>query len=768
MKSVNKSIPKKDGVMLGLGYPAYTDDLAPRNALIVKVLRSPYASAEIIDIDIDDAKKIPGVIDIITHNEVSSNRITRAGQGFPEPSPKDKRILDNYVRYVGDEIAAVAAIDEQSANKALDKIRVEYKVFEPIIDFENAKGNQNLVHREMNSYSIFPIGFLPKKNIAASYRMSFGEIDKELEKCSYIVEERYYTQAQAHVTSEPHSCFGYLDIQGRIVLVSSTQTPFHVRRIVSSALEIDISKVRVIKPRIGGGYGGKQQIHGELLVAMLVIRTKKPCKLVYTRKEVFESTCSRHPMRIDIKIGANNSGLIKAIDMKILSDTGAYGEHALTVFMVAASKTLPLYNRVNSVNLSGDVVYTNRGSAGAFRGYGAIQGNYALESTIDILAEKISISPFELRKLNMIREGETSKIFELMGEGTKGTPMKVESCKLEYCVNKVSELIEKNRHKTDKEFIKVGRGIAIAMQGSGIPKIDMGASLIKLNDDGFFNLFIGATDIGTGSDTILSQIAAEAIGVTVDKIIPYSSDTDLTPFDTGAYASSTTYVSGNAVKKSGDAMRKELIKNAAIYLSTSEEDIEFNGVEFESKNLNKRITLKELSNKLTYSFNQSQLVSNASYCGNQSPPPYMCGGAEVEVNTITGEIKVVNYYAVVDCGTCINPKLARVQVEGAVLQGIGMTLYEEVKYDSKGYLLTNNSLNYRIPSRCEAPNMFVEFAKSYEPSGPYGAKSVGEIGIDTPPAAIANAIYDAIGVRFTSLPITSEMVLRKLSKKNEI
>ena len=765
MKIVEQSIPKVDGIGLVTGKPAYTDDLAPSNALIVKVLRSPHAFARITKIDKSDAEKLNGVFGVITYKDVPQNIITRAGQGYPEPSPHDKRILDKYVRYIGDEVAAVAAISLEIAEKALKLIKVEYEIFKPVINFEDAIDNQTIIHPENDCHEMFPIGFEPKRNIAAAYEMNVGDVEKELSECDVVVKERFYSQAQAHVTSEPHSCFAYVDFNERLIVVTSTQTPFHVRRIIGHALNLPNSKIRVIKPRVGGGYGGKQQVHGELIVSTLALKTKKPCKLIYTRKEVFESTFSRHPMRFDVTIGSDHKGNLKAIDLRLLSDTGAYGEHALTVFMVAASKTLPLYNKVNAVRFGGDVVYTNRGSAGAFRGYGAIQGNFALESTIDILAHKLRIDPIDLRKKNMIKEGETSKIFEIMGEGTGGTAMTVESCKLDFCVERALEMMNEKAIVNDDGNIARGRGAAIAMQGSGIPYIDMASSILKLNDDGFFNLLIGATDIGTGSDTILSQIAAEALGVSVDKIIPYSSDTDLTPFDTGAYASSTTYVSGHAVKRSALEMKEVLLKEACRYLNIERDNIKFDGEVFFNINGNERVTLKELSNKLYYNKKQKQLVSNGSYFGKKSPPPFMCALAEVEINKNTGVVRVSDYVGVVDCGTTINPNLAKIQVEGGLLQGIGMALYEDVKYDEKGHLLTNNSMTYRIPSRTEVEKMRVEFAKSYEPSGPYGAKSVGEIGIDTPPAAIANAVYNAIGVRIKDLPITPEKILRALKNK---
>ncbi|MDA3846422.1 MAG: molybdopterin-dependent oxidoreductase [Vallitaleaceae bacterium] len=762
MRCVSHELPSVDGKGLMLGKPAYTDDLAEPNSLVVKVLRSPHAHAIITSINTEKAKVLEGVICVLTHKDFKRIPFTRAGQGYPEPSPHDKFILDERVRYVGDEVAAVAAEDEIIALRALELIEVKYQVLPAILDFETAYKNESIIHPEPEIHEMFPIGFEPKENIAATYEMEVGSVEDVLLKADVIYKETYYTQAQAHVMMEPHTSNARIDYQGRLVIYSSTQTPFHVRRILSQGLEYPLSKIRVIKPRVGGGFGGKQCIHGEFFVAAVTLRTGRPCKMNYTRKEVFESYYSRHPMRFDITLGASKSGKLQGIDMRVLSDTGAYGEHALTVFMIAGSKVLPMYNKVGAVRFGGKVVYTNHTPAGAYRGYGAIQGNYAIESAVENLCAKLGIDSITFRKMNMIDEGETSPIFAKMGEGTEGTAMNMDSCKLPYCVDQGAKLIDWHlkypRQQLSKTKVK-GMGMAIAMQGSGIPYIDMASAIIKLNDDGFYNLLIGATDIGQGSDTVLAQIAAESLGTTLDQVIVYSSDSDLTPFDTGAYASSTTYISGNAVKKAADNMRQMIIEEGAKALEVSVDDVIYDGSTLQVRDSDKTMTLKELANRLYYNEDQRQLVATDSYVGTISPPPFMAGFVEVDVDIETGEFDIVDYVAVVDCGTTINPLLARGQVEGGILQGIGMAVYEDVIYNAKGVQVTNNLMNYRIPTRKEVTSIRVEFADSYEESGPYGAKSVGEIGIDTPPAAIANAIYNAVGVRITSLPITPEKVL---------
>ncbi len=768
MKTVNQKHQSVDGKGIMLGRPAYTDDLADPSSLIIKVLRSPHAFARIKSIDTKKAEKLPGVELVLTHHDVPRVSFTRAGQGYPEPSPHDKFVLDEYVRYVGDEVAVVAAIDESVAEAALDLIDVDYEVIDPVLDFEEAIDHQSVVHPEEGIHEMFPIGFEPKRNIAASYAMDFGDLDNAFKASDVVVEETFHTQAQAHVMMEPHAVNARLDFQDRLLIISATQTPFHVRRILSQTLDIPIEKIRVIKPRVGGGFGGKQALHGEMFAALVTMKTGKPSKLVYTRQEVFESTYTRHPMTLKVKLGATKDGRLNVIDWHVLSNTGAYGEHALTVFMVAGSKVMPLYNKVDAGRFHGEVVYTNTTPAGAYRGYGAIQGNFALESAIDMLCVKLGMDPIAFRQKNMMREGETSPIFEIMGEGTAGTAMTMETCKLDYCLTRGLELIDWNNKypRTTTEDGKIRSvGMALAMQGSGIPYIDMGAATIKLNDAGFYNLTVGATEIGQGSDTVLSQIAAEALGVPLNKVIVYSSDTDLTPFDTGAYASSTTYVSGNAVYKAAMKMREMLLDEAAVVFGVEGDDIDFDGATFKNKADGKTISLEQLANRITYNEDQKQLTATSSYVGTKSPPPFMAGFIDIAVDKDTGEIDILDYVSVVDCGVPINPKLAQGQVEGGIVQGLGMACFEEVKRGKNGALISHDLLNYKIPTNVDIKKLTTEFAESHEASGPFGAKSVGEIGIDTPPAALANALYNALGIRLTSLPFTAEKIIRALHDK---
>ncbi len=751
-KVVDTSVPKVDGYALVKGKTVFTDDFNIPNALVVKILRSPHAHAIIRFVDASEALALEGVVCVLTHKDVPRVAYTRAGQGYPEPSPYDTFVLDKKVRYVGDAVAIVAAETEEIANRALKLIKVEYEVLPAVLDYEHASDDgMPVIHDEPEISGAYD----PSRNIASHYEMHIEDVDKELAKCDVVVEGTYYTPNPSHAMMEPHTAISYFDPNGRLTIISSTQVPYHVRRIIRHIFGVES---RVIKPRIGGGFGGKQAIHVEAYVTAVTLKTGRPARCVYTREETMTATNTRHAMRFKVRVGASKDGKLRVIDMDGLSNTGAYGEHALTTFMVAGSKTLPLYNKVKAVRFKGDVVYTNIEPAGAFRGYGAPQSMFALDSALDELAYKLGMDPIDFKLKNSIREGETSPVFRMMGEGREGVEQIIQSCKIEECALAGAKLFnwyEKKKRPKVKGTKARGCGVAFAMQGSSIPAIDMGGATIKMNDDGTFNLMIGATDLGTGSDTILAQIAAEALHTTTDKFIVYSSDTDVTPFDKGAYASSTTYVSGNATKRAAERMAQEILKAASEIMDKPIEELHLEDGKVISES-GHSITYSEIQTKLFYSFKQRQLEVTESFVSEVSPPPYMVSFAEVEIDLETGKVDVLNFLSYVDCGTPINPKLARGQVEGATVQGIGMVLYEEHVFDKNGRMVTNDFFTYKIPSRKDVKNIKVEFAKSYEPTGPFGAKSVSEIGLDTPAPAIANAIFDAVGIRVKKLPIKSE------------
>lgn len=759
MKIVGKGIAKIDGMPIATGKPVYTEDLAMANALVVKILRSPHAFARIKNIDTSKAEKIEGVECVLTYKDVPNVRFTLAGQSYAEPSPYDRLILDPIVRYVGDEVAIVAAVDEKTAVKAMKLIKVQYEVFEPVLDFEEAECHESVVHPEDDVHCNFDIGMQKEKNIVSEQKVEYGDVEKEFNECDVVVEDTYYNQAQAHCMMETYRSYNYLDHAGRLVVISSTQIPFHVRRKLARALEIPASKIRVVKPRIGGGFGGKQTVAVEIFSAIVTIKTGKPSMIIYDRKETFECTTTRHAMRTKVRLGADKEGYIRAIDIQCLSDTGAYGEHASTVFGVVGQKTLPLYNKTKAVRFMGNVVYTNKTPAGAFRGYGATQGAFALEGAVNKLAEKLNMDPTEIRLMNLIKEGETSLPYEgkILG-----------SSALHRCIDKGKEIIGWNEKYPRREVSETkvrALGMAVTMQGSGIAGIDTASAQVRLNDDGNYTLHIGSTDMGTGSDTILAQMAAEVLETSIDKIIVNSADTDVSPYDPGSYASSTTYVTGMAVVKAAEALKKQIIENGAKLLQVSPEEVEFDGENIKTINGDKTMSLEKMAELMVLGVGNLQLVGNATYGSQVSPPPFMAGFAEIEVDKETGKIDVINYVAVGDSGTIINPNLARIQVEGGIAQGIGLALYEDVKFSEKGRLQTNTFMQYKIPSRKDVGNIIVDFEESYEPTGPFGAKSIGEVVVNTPAPAIAHAVYNAVGVRINSLPITPEKVFMGMQQK---
>ena len=557
---------------------------------------------------------------------------------------------------------------------------------------------------------------------------------------------------------ETYRAYNYLDHAGRLVVVSSTQIPFHVRRHLSRALDIPSSKIRVIKPRIGGGFGGKQTACVEIFTALVTLKTGKPAKIIYDRKETFTCTTSRHAMKLNVKVGADKDGTIKVIDIDALSDTGAYGEHASTTFGLVGEKTMPMYGKLNAARFKGNVVYTNKTPAGAFRGYGATQGCFAVESTINKLAAKLNMDPVDVRLKNIIKEGETSPAYN----------KELNSVALDRCIKKGKELIKWDEKYPYKEIspTKVRSvGMALTMQGSGIAGIDTASIEIKLNDDGNYTLLTGSTDMGTGSDTILAQMCAEVLETTMDKIVVNSADTDSSPYDPGSYASSTTYVTGMAVVKAATELKNKIVSLGAQRLELSEDFVEFDGEYVKSINKDKEISVLDLAIDMSVGCNKNQLIGYATHGSPVSPPPFIAGFVETEIDKETGKVEIIDYVAVVDCGTVINKNLAKIQVEGGIVQGIGMALYEDVVYTQRGELASNTFMQYKMPTRKDVGNIIVDFEESYEPTGPFGAKSVGEVVVNTPSPAIENAIYNGLGINLNTLPMTPEKVFMAMTNK---
>lgn len=757
---VGRAVPKSDARALTTGKPVYTDDIAPAGCLIVKVLRSPHAHALIEDINTDIAKKVPGIVCVLTWKDVPQHRFTMAGQTFPEPSPYDRLILDRRVRFVGDAVAIVAGETEEAVDRALRLVKVKYEVLEPVLDPHTAKDNPILVHPESDWVANCPVGADNKRNLCASGQDGHGDIEAVLATCDVVLERTYHTKANQQAMMETFRTFTQLDAYGRLNVISSTQVPFHVRRILSIALGIPKSKIRVVKPRLGGGFGAKQTVVTEIYPAIVTMKTGRPAKIIYTRYESQIASSPRHEMEVTVRIGAMRDGTIRGIDLYTLSNTGAFGEHGPTTVGLSGHKPIPLYSaNQEAYRFRYDVVYTNVMSAGAYRGYGATQGTFAVESIVGELADVLGIDPVELRLKNLTREGQIMPAY--YGETAN-------ACALDRCVTRVREMIgwdEKVKPRVMPDGKIRAVGMAMAMQGSGISNVDVGSVIIRLSDDGTYNMLIGCTDMGTGCDTILAQMAADCLDCRMEQIAVYASDTDVAPYDSGSYASATTYVTGMACVRACTELREKIVHAGAKRLLLTPDEVEFDGARVYALNDETRaVTLADIAYGAQCGCTEA-LSATVSHSSPVSPPPFMAGACEIEVDPETGHIELLDYVAAVDCGTPINPALARVQTEGGLVQGIGMALYEDVVYSDKGVDLSNSFMQYKIPSRLDIGKIRVVFESSYEKTGPFGAKSIGEIVINTPSPAIADAVARATGVRVRTLPITAEKIVMGMQEK---
>lgn len=764
MKVVNQPLRKKDAMQLVTGQPVYVDDVTPRDCLCVKLLRSPHANAIVKSINKTAAMKVPGMEAIFTWEDVDQDgrRYTQAGQTYPEASPYDRLVIDRHVRFVGDVVAILAGADEKCVDKAMKLVKVEYEVLEPVLDFHTAKDNPVLVHPEDNWESLAPVGADNKRNLCAHDECGNGDIDAVLADCDVVIDRVYHTQACQQAMMETFRTYCEIDTYGRLHIISSTQIVFHTRRIVANALHIPKSKVRVTKPRIGGGFGAKQTAVSAVYPAFVTWMTKKPSKIIFSRVESQIASSPRHEMEMHVRLGANKDGIVRGIDLHTLSNTGAYGEHGPTTVGLSGHKSIPLYGKAEAFRFTSDVVYTNHMSAGAYRGYGATQGLFAVESAVNELANILGMDPFKIREMNITHEGEIMPAYY----GQLNT-----SCALDRCLARVHDMIDWDnkypcRDMGNGKIRAVGMGMA--MQGSGITSMDVGSATLKVNDEGFYTLLIGAADMGTGCDTTLAQIAAEVLECPLDNITTLSADTDWSPYDSGSYASSTTYVTGKATEKCALELRGKICALGAKLLGCDKEQVSFDGRKVrveEGENAGKTISLSDIATA-SMNGNSIELQATVTHSSEISPPPYMVGAAEIEVDTETGEVTLLDYAAAVDCGTPINPNLTRVQAEGGIAQGIGMTLTESVTYDDRGYPMENSLFQYKIPARVDIGKIRVEFENSYEGEGPFGAKSIGEVVINTPLPAISDAIRNAVGKRFYELPITPEKIaMAALEKK---
>ena len=753
MKTVNQSMRKKDAMQLVTGQPVYMDDVIPQDCLIVKLLRSPHANAIVQEIDTSRALLVPGIEAIYTWKDVDQQgrRYTQAGQTYPEPSPYDRLVIDRHVRFAGDVVAILAGKDEKCVDKAMKLIKVRYEVLPAVLDYHTALDNPVLVHPEENWESLAPVGADNKRNLCAHDESGAGDIEAVLAGCDVVIDHTYHTRACQQAMMETFRTYCSIDAYGRLNVLSSTQIVFHCRRILANALHIPKSMIRVAKPRIGGGFGAKQTSVCEVYPAFVTWKTKKPSKIIFSRYESQIASTPRHEMELHVRLGATKDGIVRGIDLYTLSNTGAYGEHGPTTVGLSGHKSIPLYGKAEAFRFVSDVVYTNHMSSGAYRGYGATQGLFAVESAVNELADKLGIDPFVIRQRNIVHEGDVMPAYY----GQVNT-----SCALDRCLQAVHDNIgwDEKYPVRDMGNGKVRAvGMGMAMQGSGITSVDVGSASLKVNDDGFYTLSIGAADMGTGCDTILAQIAAEVLDCPLDNVTVLGADTDSSPYDSGSYASSTTYVTGKAVEQCAEQLKQKICQVGAGLLGLDERAVVFAGDAVTSEDGTQRATLAQIAAASQCGSNTA-LEAVVTHSSEISPPPFMVGAAEVEVDLETGEAQVIRYEAAVDCGTPVNPNLARVQAEGGILQGIGMALTENVTYDDRGMPQENSLMQYKIPARNDIGHIHVVFESSYEGTGPFGAKSIGEVVINTPLPAVADAIYHATHKRFYELPITREQI----------
>ena len=753
MKTVNQPMRKKDAMQLVTGQPVYMDDVIPQDCLIVKLLRSPHANAIVQEIDTSRALLVPGIEAIYTWKDVDQQgrRYTQAGQTYPEPSPYDRLVIDRHVRFAGDVVAILAGKDEKCVDKAMKLIKVRYEVLPAVLDYHTALDNPVLVHPEENWESLAPVGADNKRNLCAHDESGAGDIEAVLAGCDVVIDHTYHTRACQQAMMETFRTYCSIDAYGRLNVLSSTQIVFHCRRILATALHIPKSMIRVAKPRIGGGFGAKQTSVCEVYPAFVTWKTKKPSKIIFSRYESQIASTPRHEMELHVRLGATKDGIVRGIDLYTLSNTGAYGEHGPTTVGLSGHKSIPLYGKAEAFRFVSDVVYTNHMSSGAYRGYGATQGLFAVESAVNELADKLGIDPFVIRQRNIVHEGDVMPAYY----GQVNT-----SCALDRCLQAVHDNIgwDEKYPVRDMGNGKVRAvGMGMAMQGSGITSVDVGSASLKINDDGFYTLSIGAADMGTGCDTILAQIAAEVLDCPLDNVTVLGADTDSSPYDSGSYASSTTYVTGKAVEQCAEQLKQKICQVGAGLLGLDERAVVFAGDAVTSEDGTQRATLAQIAAASQCGSNTA-LEAVVTHSSEISPPPFMVGAAEVEVDLETGEAQVIRYEAAVDCGTPVNPNLARVQAEGGILQGIGMALTENVTYDDRGMPQENSLMQYKIPARNDIGHIHVVFESSYEGTGPFGAKSIGEVVINTPLPAVADAIYHATHKRFYELPITREQI----------
>lgn len=783
--SIGRPEPKVDAVKLAQGKPAFTADIEMRGMLVAKVLHSPVAHARIRRIDAARARALPGVAAVLTWQDIPRVVYSTAGQSDPIPGPLDMFSLDQKVRFVGDRVAFVAAETEAIAEQALEWIEVEYEPLPAILDPRQAMAEGAPRLHDEPEYVRFGESD-PDRNLAAHIHIDIGDVERGLAEADFVVEGEYEVPKVQQCSIEPHVTITYWDEDDRLVIRTSTQVPFHVRRQLAPVLGLPPKRIRVVKPRIGGGFGGKQEVMIEDVAAHLTIATGRPVRYETTRAEEFTAARSRHPMRVWMRTGVKKDGTVSANEMRVLADTGAYGCHALTVTGNTGSKAMALYvgdgpyRLAPNIRFHADVVYTNTPPAGAFRGYGVPQGFWPVERHMEKIARRLGMDPLAFRLKNALRAGEMQPFSTAWSEGREPRPERINTCGLEDCASEGARAIgwlEKFgnpgwRRVPGAPHLRRGIGVALVMQGTAIPYLDMGGASLKINEDGSFNLLVGATDLGTGSDTVLGQQAAEVLGVPLEDILVYSSDTDFTPFDKGAYASSTTYISGAAVVGAARQVAERIRIRAARMLSRdtaaslSAEDIRLADRKAWAPD-GRSLSMTEIALNALHHEDQEQIMGVASYVSPVAPPPFAAQFAEVTVDLETGGLRVDRLVMAVDSGVIINPLTASGQIEGGMTQALGYAVCEEMRYDAAGRARETDLRDYHIFAAHEMPELQTIFIETIEPSHPFGVKAVAEIPMDGVAPAVGNAVRDACEVDVDVIPITPERLWRALRASHQ-
>ncbi len=778
---IGKPEPKVDAVKLVQGKPAFTADVEMRGMLIAKVLHSPHAHARLRHIDVRAARALPGVAAVLTWQDLPRIAFTTAGQSDPLPAPLDTFSLDSKVRFVGDRVAFVAAESEAIAEQALALIEVDYEILPALLDPAQAMQPGAPIVHDQPDYVNFAESDATINRVAQIH-IDIGNVEEGFRQADQIFEGTYEVPKVQQASIEPHVVITYWDEDDRLVIRTSTQVPFHVRRMLAPVLGLPPKRIRVIKPRVGGGFGGKQEVMIEDVAAHLTIATGRPVRFEYTRAQEFFAARSRHPMRFKLRTGVKRDGTLTAHEMICLSDTGAYGCHGLTVAGNTGAKSMALYigdgtyRKSPNIRFHADVVYTNTPPAGAFRGYGVPQGFWPVERQMEKIARALDIDPLAFRLKNAIRAGEVHPFSAVWSEGREPRPEVINTCGLEDCVHRAAAAIGwQDKHANPawravpgKPHLRRGIGVATVMQGTAIPYLDMGGASLKMNDDGSFNLLVGATDIGTGSDTVLAQQAAEVLGVPVEDILVYSSDTDFTPFDKGAYASSTTYISGTAVIRAAQMAADQIRQRAARMLSASGEPActpeQIRLADRQAWTPDGRsVSMTQIALNSLHHEDQEQIMGIGSYVSPVAPPPFAAQFAEVTVDVETGQIQVDRLVIAVDAGVIINPLTASGQIEGGMTQALGYAVCEEMIYDDLGRAREVDLRDYHIFAADEMPALETIFVETIEPSHPFGVKAAGEIPLDGVAPAVGNAVLDACGANVDVIPITPERLWRALA-----